>query len=282
MSSLWKSTIAAAPELERWIGGSSTNLEVGRLPRPAWPIVAGAIARACGARRRPFRILVPAPARFADELRPWLAGDPPVRVFAEVGISFLDRPPAFDEAVNKRLEALASLANDEAAVIVSSRRAITRQTISPRDLAEGTVLLAPGRGPEPRTVARRLVELGYSREALVEDRGQFSLRGGILDVFPTAADSPVRAEWLGDVIDTLRLFDPENQRSVMAVPEASIRTGRELLLGPGRGAAAVERLRESVSLARLRADVDSEWEDELARLESGGGVPARGGFCAGL
>ena len=273
MSSLWKSTIAAAPELERWIGGSSTNLEVGRLPRPAWPIVAGAIARACGARRRPVLILVPAPERFADELRPWLAGDPPVRVFAEVGISFLDRPPAFDEAVNKRLEALASLANDEAAVIVSSRRAITRQTISPRDLAEGTVLLAPGRGPDPLTVARRLVELGYSREALVEDRGQFSLRGGILDVFPTAADSPVRAEWLGDVIDTLRLFDPENQRSVMAVPEASIRTGRELLLGPERGAAAVARLRKSVSLLALRADVFSDWEDELTRLEAGSAFP---------
>jgi transcription-repair coupling factor (superfamily II helicase) len=273
MSSLWKSILATAPELERWVSGSSTDLEVGRLPRPAWPIVAGAIARACAARRRPVLILVPAPERFADELRPWLAGYPPVRVFAEVGISFLDRPPAFDEAVNKRLEALASLANDEAAVIVSSRRAITRQTISPRDLAEGTVLLAPGRGPDPLTVARRLVELGYSREALVEDRGQFSLRGGILDVFPAAADSPVRAEWLGDAVDTLRLFDPENQRSVMAVPEASIRTGRELLLGPERGAAAVARLHKSVSLLALRADVFSDWEDELTRLEAGAAFP---------
>jgi transcription-repair coupling factor (superfamily II helicase) len=273
MSSLWKSTIAAVPELERWIAGSSTDLEAGRLPRPAWPIVAGAVARACAERRRPVLILVPSPDRFADELRPWLAGHPPVRVFAEIGISFLDRPPAFDESVNKRLEALASLANDEAAVIVSSRRAITRQTISPRNLAEGSVLLAPGRGPDPVTVAKRLVELGYSREALVEGRGQFSLRGGILDVFPTAADAPVRAEWVGDVIETLRLFDPENQRSVMGVPEASIRTGRELLLGPERGAAAVARLRKSVSLLALRADVLSDWEDELARLESGAAFP---------
>ena len=46
MSSLWKSTIGAAPDLERWVGGSMTDLEVGRLPRPAWPIVAGAVARA--------------------------------------------------------------------------------------------------------------------------------------------------------------------------------------------------------------------------------------------
>ena len=273
MSSLWKSTIAAAPALERWIAGSSTHLEVGRLPRPAWPIVAGAIARACAERRRQVLILVPAPERFADELRPWLAGYPPVRVFAEVGISFLDRPPAFDEAVNKRLEALATLVTGDPAVIVSSRRAITRQTISPRDLAAGSVLLAPGRGPDPVAVATRLVELGYSREALVEGRGQFSLRGGILDVFPTAADAPVRAEWAGDVIDTLRLFDPENQRSVMAVREASIRTGRELLIGPERGAAAVARLRQSVSLLALRADVLSDWEDELARLESGAAFP---------
>ena len=273
MSSLWKSAIAAAPELERWIRGSSTDLEIGRLPRPAWPIVAGAVARACAERRRPVLILVSAPERFADELRPWLAGYPAVRVFAEVGISFLDRPPAIDDAVNKRLEALAALASDEAAVIVSSRRAITRQTISPRDLAEGSVLLAPGRGPDPVAVAMRLVELGYSREALVEDRGQFSLRGGILDVFPAAADAPVRAEWLGDVIETLRLFDPENQRSVMAVPEASIRTGRELLLGPDRGLAAVARLHESVSLLSLREDVRSEWEAELAKLASGAAFP---------
>jgi transcription-repair coupling factor (superfamily II helicase) len=234
------------------------------------------VARALAGLRRPVLILVPAPERFTDELRPWLAGRPPVHVFAEIGISFLDRPPAFDASVSKRLEALAAMvrvAGEPELVVVSSRRAITRQTISPRDLLGGTVVLAPGRGPDPVAVALRLVELGYSREPLVEDRGQFSLRGGILDVFPAAADAPVRAEWEGDVIETLRLFDPENQRSVMAVPEVSIRTGRELLLGPARGAAAVARLRESVSLESLRADVRSDWEDELARLEAGGAFP---------
>ena len=86
------------------------QLDVGRLPRPAWPIVAGALARACAAFRRSVVIFVPAPERFADELRPWLAGHPSVHVFSEVGVSFLDRPPAFDESVNKRLEALAALA----------------------------------------------------------------------------------------------------------------------------------------------------------------------------
>jgi transcription-repair coupling factor (superfamily II helicase) len=275
MSTLWERTISAVPALEQWVGGKAPQLDVGRLPRPAWPIIAGALARACAELRRSVVILVPAPERFADELRPWLAGHPSVHVFSEVGISFLDHPPAFDESVNKHLEALAALARsgEEPTLVVSSRRAMTRQTISPRDLADGTLLLRPGQGPDPVAVAHRLIELGYSREALVEDRGQFSLRGGILDVFPTVADAPVRAEWEGNVIETLRLFDPENQRSVMAIPEASIRTGRELLLGPDRGSAAVARMRESLELDSLRADVRSEWEDDLARLESGGAFP---------
>src|SRR5437660_2345863 len=268
---LWQATIGASPRLEGWVGRGSSEVHVARLPRPAWPIVAGAVARASVERGKPVLVLVQNPERFADELRMWLAGNPKTYVFAEVGVSFLDRPPAFDEAVNRRLEALTSLANahDEPIVVVSSRRAATRQTISRDDLVRSTVVLKPGQGPDPVTVAGRLVELGYTREPLVEDRGQFSLRGGILDVFPSAADAPVRAEWSGDLIETLRLFDSENQRSVMPIPDATIRTGRELLIGPERGSAAVDRLRESVSFDSLRGDVRSEWEDELARLGVG-------------
>ena len=275
MTALWKRTLAFAPALDRWAAAPHGELHIGRLPRPAWPIVAGSVARACAERGRTIVILTTSPDRFADELRPWLAGHPQVHVFAEVAISFLDRPPAFDEAVNKRIDALSALADadDDPVVVVSSRRAITRQTLSPRDLASGTLKLAPGSGPDPVAVALRLVELGYSREPQVEDRGQFSLRGGILDVFPASADSPVRAEWEGDEIETLRVFDPENQRSVMTIRDVVVRPGRELLIGPSRGEAAVRRIRESHSLDTMRGDVRSEWEDELARLEAGAAFP---------
>jgi len=271
VTKVWQAVVAAEPRLAGWVSRGSSELHVARLPRPAWPIVAGAVARAAVERGKPIVVLVPAPERFADELRMWLAGNPKTYVFAEVGVSFLDRPPAFDEAVNRRLEALTALltAGKEPIVVVSSRRAVTRQTISRPDLVGSTVTLKPTHGPDPVTVATRLVELGYTREALVEERGQFSLRGGILDVFPSGEDAPVRAEWSGDVVETLRLFDPENQRSVMAIEEVTIRTGRELLIGPERGRAAVERLRRSVSLGSLRGDVRSEWEDELTRLAAG-------------
>ncbi len=274
MSTLAEKTLDAAPALRRWGSKASGELKVARLPKPAWPIVAGAVARAAAEAGRSLLILTSAPDRFCDELRPWLAGRPPAYVFAEVAVSFLDRPPAFDEAVNKRMEALNALADRSSpCVVVSSRRAIVRATISPADLALGSLSLAPGGGPDPVAVATRLVEMGYSREQLVEDHGQFALRGGILDVFPAAADSPVRAEWSGDVVETLRLFDPANQRSVMAVPRVSIHPGRELLLGPRRGAAAANRLREGVSLEGLRADVKADWAEEVERLEAGGAFP---------
>jgi transcription-repair coupling factor (superfamily II helicase) len=274
VSTLWERTLDAAPQLRGWTKRGSGELRVARLPRPAWPIVAGAVARVVSDAGRSVLILAPAPERFLDELRPWLARRPPAYVFAEVAVSFLDRPPAFDEAVNKRLEALNAFADTTSpSLVVSSRRAIVRATISPADLATGTLPLAPGEGPDPIAVAGRLVEMGYSREPLVEEPGQFSLRGGILDVFPAAADSPVRAEWSGDEVETLRLFDPVNQRSVMAVPRVSIHPGRELLLGPRRGAAAANRLREGVSMQGLRADVRADWEEEIERLEAGGAFP---------
>ena len=277
MTSLWRAALGSEPRLDGWVARGHGELRVARLSRSAWPIVAGAIARGLTERNKSALILVQDPERFADECRLWLNGQPPSYVFAEVGVSFLDRPPAFDESVNRRLEALTALASADKtpAVVVSSRRALTRQTISRSDLVDTTVILRPGDGPDPITVAGRLVELGYTREQLVEERGQFSLRGGILDVYPSVAyapsapDAPVRAEWAGDVVDTLRLFDPDNQRSVMPVGEVTIRTGRELLLGPERGAAAVARLRGSVSLDSLRGDVRSEWEDELTRLGAG-------------
>jgi transcription-repair coupling factor (superfamily II helicase) len=275
MSSLWESTIAAHPVLARWLAVHRAKLRVSRLPRGAWPIVAGSVARAVASSRQPLLVLVPSPDRFADELRAWLGGGLAVHVFAEVQVSFLDRPPAFDDAVNRRLEALAALGSSDAprSVIVSSRRAMTRMTISPRDLAEASLELMPGAGPDPVRVATRLVELGYSREPLVEEPGQFSLRGGILDVFPAGADAPARAEWLDDTIDTLRVFDPTNQRSVMGLARMVVRPGKELLIGPTRGVAATASIRRGLDLRQLRPDVAAEWEDDLMRLAPGASFP---------
>jgi transcription-repair coupling factor (superfamily II helicase) len=282
---LWEQVFASlspprSPGRSRPEGGGGADLpsrvRVGRLPRPAWPLFVGSVARAVcsGAAPRHLLVLAPGPERLLEEVRPWLAGRPAAAVFAEVAINFLDRPPAFDPAVARRLEALAAIsAADEPCLVVTSRRACMRMTVSPADLAATTVSLAPRMRGDPVGVAERLVELGYSREPLAESPGQFSLRGGILDVFPAAARAPVRAEWFGDEVETLRVYDPTNQRSVMPIPRVTVRPGRELILGPARGAAAAARLRAGAALEGLRADVRSEWEDDLHRLEAGASFP---------
>src|SRR5260370_24473000 len=109
MTALWQGVIGAEPRLGGWVKRGTSEVHAARLARPAWQIVAGSVARATAGRGLPVLVLVQGPERFADELRMWLAGNLTTYVFSEVGVSFLDRPPAFDESVNRRLEALAAL-----------------------------------------------------------------------------------------------------------------------------------------------------------------------------
>jgi transcription-repair coupling factor (superfamily II helicase) len=275
VTALWQRALDGPPR--PWLERPGATLRSGWLPRAAWPVVLSAVARGAAAAGRPTLVLCPGPARSIGELRLWLAGHPSVYHFAEVTVSFLDRPPAFDETVSLRLEALAALAGSgdggEPCVVVSSRRALMRMTVGREDLAATTIVLKPGLQADPTQLASRLVALGYTREPLAETAGQFALRGGILDVFPAAARSPVRAEFFGPDLETLRLYDPKNQRSVMNIPQVTVRPGRELLLGPERGAAAAAALRSGAALDALRADVRSEWEEDLERLTEGGAFP---------
>ncbi|HVC99684.1 MAG TPA: transcription-repair coupling factor [Candidatus Dormibacteraeota bacterium] len=268
--------------LEGWAPTRGASASLARLPAGAWALVAGALARRAAAEEITTLVLVRHPDRFLAELRPWLAGAPAAYLFAEVAISFLDRPPAMDPAVGRRLEALAALAGDEPSLLVSSRRAAMRPTIAPQLLASTSVELKPGGRADLNELASQLVELGYSREALVEEPGQFSVRGGILDVFPATGRSPVRAEFFGDEVESLRLFDAQNQRSIMPVPRVTIRPGRELVVGSARGQRAASLVREGTDLGGLRADVRADWEDDLTRLAAGATFPGLEFFSAYL
>ena len=267
--------------LRRWLARPGAVLRAGRVPRSAWAPLAAAIARAAAAAGRTKLVLCPGSVRLLGELRPWLAGRPAAHNFAEITVSFLDRPPAFDEATSLRLEALSALAGSapelgaerEPCLVVTSRKAMMRATIAPDDLAATTLTLRAGLEADPTELAGRLVELGYVREPLAEAPGQFALRGGILDVFPAAARTPVRAEFFGTELETLRLYDARNQRSVMAVPRVTIRPGRELLIGATRGESAMARLRAGATLEGLRDDVRAEWEEDLEKLANGAAFP---------
>ncbi|MBX5467070.1 MAG: transcription-repair coupling factor [Firmicutes bacterium] len=123
------------------------------------------------------------------------------------------------------------------------------------ELAVGTVVA-------PETVVARLVALGYTRENAVTVPGQFARRGAILDVWGPGA-VPVRVEWFGDEVESVRAFDPDSQRTVSPLDRARIGPARELLWTPAQRDRAVRRLaQESEELVQnLRALGKTDWAE---------------------
>lgn len=121
--------------------------------------------------------------------------------------------------------------------------------------------LAPGAGPAPDVLAERLVSMGYARADVVEHRGEFAVRGGIVDAFPGTARRPVRIEFVGDAIESMRSFVPATQRGAGEVGEVHVTPVREWVPDD----AARERAR---ALAR-RGSLTERTADALARLAEG-------------
>ncbi len=138
------------------------------------------------------------------------------------------------EIVGQRLEVLGRIArwNGETPLVVT---ASVRGAIQP--LAAGLTTIEPlaldvgGRGHDLSDIAGRLIELAYHRVDMVSRRGEFAVRGGILDVFPPTAPHPYRVELFGDEVDQIRAFSVADQRSLPGdVPRVELVASRELLL----------------------------------------------------
>jgi transcription-repair coupling factor (superfamily II helicase) len=130
-----------------------------------------------------------------------------------------------------RLAALAALHEGRARAVVVTVRALLQRVI-PRTVLAGLCdrLLVEEEYPRPPLLAR-LLALGYQPAPLVEDRGTFSLRGDILDVYPPTRALPVRIEFFGDYIERMRPFDPASQRSEgLELEELVLLPAREMVL----------------------------------------------------
>ena len=131
------------------------------------------------------------------------------------------------EAECDRLTVLAALgaprAKDTVLAICSTATALVQPVPEPNRLMQGEVRLKKGQTQPFRELVRRFSEeLGYDNEAVCETPGQFSVRGGIIDIYPLNATAPVRIDFFGDQIESLRAFDPTSQRSVSDLEELAI------------------------------------------------------------
>lgn len=133
----------------------------------------------------------------------------------------------------ERLRALATLALYEESgkppLVVTSALAIMSKTISQREFVATCHILETGMAADPLELLRRWQSMGYEVEDVVEMPGQMSRRGGIIDVFPPCSQLPVRIEFFGNQVESMRCFDPESQRSASSVSSLIITPAKEAI-----------------------------------------------------
>ncbi len=177
---------------------------------------------------RPF-VFVVADNRAAEELLPVLcafceltgAADPDsvVSLPARDVLPFQNLSP-HPEIQEERATALWKIATGRAAIVISPVTATTILLRSPEYYADLARVLRRGETFDLEKLLERLNTVGYSATDVVEMPGQYAARGGILDVYSPEADRPVRIEFFGDEIESMRKFDPASQRSSNPVDEA--------------------------------------------------------------
>ena len=242
----------------------------------ARPYIVASLARVLN---RPLVVVTARSVRarqWVDELRIWLPDEVPVYNFADPDALPYERIPWAPETRQRRLEALVGLlswsgptpATPLAPVAVASARGLMQMTLPVREMR---LALRPVRQGQAFDLDRMLlswVGLGYESAAVVEAPGQFSRRGGIVDIWPPNVRRPVRIELFGDEIDSLRTFDPSTQRTMERIQETLVGPASEAL--PRLGERAGERLAR-LDLACCHPPARVEFEREIEALRNGSG-----------
>ncbi len=241
-----------------------------RLPlgviRAARPAVAAALAQDLG---RPTLIVAARPDRataFADELPIWWPGAT-VRPFSEPAPMFYEPAVWGTRTVSERIAALSAwgdlhatigsagsgaTASSAPLITTTSVRALMTRTLPLREFLTRTRKLRRGATVRLDALLTLWAESGYEPVSVVLEPGQFSRRGGIVDIFPVAAEAPARLELFGDEIDTLRRFEPATQRSGESLDILTVTPAREGLAStPGAGVPAEFQIAERFAPATL-------------------------------
>src|SRR5438270_6437524 len=224
--------LPARDRLEAWWNAPIGSLDAHGLPSSALPVFAAWLARRA---RRPLLALVPDPEGSFQEAGAWFREDVRTVVFPAVETLPFDRLAADEETVRRRLEAIDALGSGEPVVCFTSWTAMTRPTLAADALQRWSFTLKPAETYSLDDLLRRLTTLGYRREPLVQGRGEFSLRGGILDCFPPSRRRPLRAEFFGDELESLREVGVELEGSVGGLGGGRVLSPPGLVLQPGKG-----------------------------------------------
>src|SRR5438445_8021473 len=185
--------------VREWWQSGGWPLRAHGLPTGAVPVFLSWLSQ--GSRRPVLALLADPEATFSDS-QSWLS--PRAVVFPAVETLPFDRLAPDEETVRRRLEAIDGLGRAGPVVGLTSWAAMTRPALAPEALKRWSFTLTPGETYSLDDLLHRLTTLGYRREPLVQGRGEFSLRGGILDIFPPDRRRPLRTDFFGDELESVR------------------------------------------------------------------------------
>jgi len=199
--------------------------------------------------------------RLAEELAAWL-GDPESVVVLEPRTALAyERSELVPDETAARVAALAAWRSGAARVMVASVQALLQHTLNPADLPAEPRHLKPGDRLVLDRFLLELLGLGYQPVIEVAGRGEFARRGGIVDVFPPGSALPVRIELFGDEVDSLRSFDPTDQRTTERITSINLLPATEFLIPTG----GIDELRTGLGRAANR--LPERLQADLARFE---------------
>ena len=165
--------------------------------------------------------------------------------------------------VCQRLEALYSLSRGFRPLIVTTVTAVMQRVIPYETLKTAAEHIFVGLEIDRDRLMLKMVEDGYNHENLVEKKGDFSVRGGIFDFFPPLLKDPVRLEFFGDEIESIRQFDVMSQRSLNSLEEVVILPVREIIFNPTTIDHAIKKIRDRADENNVPRSVRDEINDEI-------------------
>ena len=219
--------------------GHDVTLAASGLVRPV--LVAALAAQ----RETPVLVVVSgedAAERFARQMEAYLARERVLRLPLRTDMPWDDTAPDL-EVVGRRARAMHALSRGRAVVVVASARALLRQVPPQGSHVFDPLAIVGGATLDLAEAAQALSRMGYTRVEKAEERGQFAVRGGTLDVFPSDGPYPVRAELFGDDVESLKRYVPTTQQTIGDVDAVEVFACREVSIGT-RSAQAVKRALE--------------------------------------
>ncbi len=166
----------------------------------------------------------------------------------------------------QRLQVLCHLMEDASGVVVTTLDGLMDRLLPLKQLENQVAVVKVGQELDLDGWKERLAQMGYERTGQVDGMGQFSVRGGILDIFPLTMEQPVRIELWDTDVDSIRIFDLESQRSIEQLEEVSIYPASEIVLTKEQRKEGAKRIRREAraSVENLQRQMRTE---EAHRLE---------------